>query len=54
MQNISAYHRLLQKQNLIWRFKAMEAWMPMIIMTAFTILTGIIAFVGGMLKKGEE
>ncbi|SMP20117.1 hypothetical protein SAMN06264868_12012 [Venenivibrio stagnispumantis] len=32
----------------------MKAWMPMIIMTAFTILTGIIAFVGGMLKKGEE
>jgi hypothetical protein len=32
----------------------MEAWLAFIIMTAFTILTGIIAFVGGALKKGEE
>ncbi|ACD66542.1 hypothetical protein SYO3AOP1_0915 [Sulfurihydrogenibium sp. YO3AOP1] len=32
----------------------MEAWLAFIIMTAFTILTGVIVFVGGMLKRGEE
>jgi hypothetical protein len=32
----------------------MEAWLAFIIMTAFTILTVVIAFVGGMLKRGEE
>lgn len=32
----------------------MGAWLPFIIMTAFTILTGLVAFLGGMLKKGEE
>jgi len=32
----------------------MEAWLAFIIMTAFTILTVVIMFVGGALKKGEE
>jgi len=32
----------------------MEAWLAFIIMTAFTILTVVITFVGGMLKKSEE
>jgi hypothetical protein len=32
----------------------MEAWMPFIIMTAFTILTVVITFVAGALKKSEE
>jgi uncharacterized SAM-binding protein YcdF (DUF218 family) len=32
----------------------MEAWLAFIIMTAFTILTVVVTFVGGMLKKSEE
>ncbi len=32
----------------------MEAWVPFIIMTAFTVLTVGIVFLGGALKKGEE
>jgi hypothetical protein len=32
----------------------MEAWMPFIIMTAFTILTVVLMFVAGALKKSEE
>jgi hypothetical protein len=32
----------------------MEAWLAFIIMTAFTILTVVITFVGGALKKSEE
>ncbi len=32
----------------------MEAWLAFIIMTAFSILTFVIAYVGGALKKGEE
>lgn len=32
----------------------MEAWLAFIIMTVFTIITGIVAFLGGALKRGEE
>lgn len=32
----------------------MEAWFAFAIMTAFTVLTVVITFVGGALKKGEE
>jgi hypothetical protein len=32
----------------------MEAWMPFIIMAAFTILTVVIMFAAGALKKSEE
>ena len=32
----------------------MEPWIPFIVMTVFTILTGILTFVAGALKKGEE
>ena len=32
----------------------MEAWLAFIIMTAMSIFTVIVAFVGGALKKGEE
>jgi|ADKK01.1.fsa_nt_gi hypothetical protein len=32
----------------------MEAWMPFIIMTAFTILAVVIMFAAGALKKSEE
>ncbi len=32
----------------------METWLAFIIMTAFAILTAILAFVAGALKKGEE
>ncbi len=32
----------------------MDAWLPFIIMTAFTILTGVLAVLAGALKRGEE
>ncbi len=32
----------------------MEAWLAFIIMTAFAILTGVIAIISGALKRGEE
>ena len=32
----------------------MGPWLAFIIMTAFAILTAILAFVAGALKKGEE
>jgi hypothetical protein len=32
----------------------MEAWLAFIIMTAFTILTVVITFAAGALKKSEE
>ncbi len=32
----------------------MEPWIPFIVMTIFTIVTGILAFVAGALKRGEE
>ncbi len=32
----------------------MEAWTAFIVMVVFAIITGIVAFLGGALKKGEE
>lgn len=32
----------------------MEAWTAFIVMTIFAIVTLIVAFIGGALKKGEE
>ncbi len=32
----------------------MDAWIPFIIMTVFTIFTGALAFLAGALKRGEE
>lgn len=32
----------------------MEAWLAFVIMTAFTVLTGVVVWVGSALKKGEE
>lgn len=32
----------------------MEAWIAFAIMTAFTVLTVAVVFIGGALKKGEE
>jgi hypothetical protein len=32
----------------------MEAWMPFIIMATFTILTVVLIFAAGALKKSEE
>ncbi len=32
----------------------MEAWIAYIVMVAFAILTAIVAFLGGALKRGED
>ncbi len=32
----------------------MGAWTAFVVMVIFAVITGILAFVGGMLKKGEE
>ncbi|SNZ10077.1 hypothetical protein SAMN06265182_1720 [Persephonella hydrogeniphila] len=32
----------------------MEPWIPFIVMVIFTIVTGIVAFASGALKRGEE
>ncbi len=32
----------------------MEAWLAFIIMTAFSILTFVVAYLGAALKRGEE
>lgn len=32
----------------------MEAWIAYIVMVAFAVLTAIVAFLGGALKRGED
>ncbi len=32
----------------------MEAWTAFIVMVIFAIVTGIVAFLGGALKRGED
>ncbi len=32
----------------------MEGWTAFIVMIIFAIVTGIVAFIGGALKRGEE
>ncbi len=32
----------------------MEGWTAFIVMVVFAIVTAIVAFIGGALKKGEE
>jgi len=29
-------------------------WLAFIVMTVFTVLTGVVAFIGGALKKAED